>query len=124
MPKAVTLSLTGGFDDAAALDVELNSESDLRGHVRRIPVESPPGTLGGELPQLLVTLGSGGLATALASVIVVWLRQRTGSVSIRITRADGSGLELAAERVRKMDHDALRAQADQLFVMLWPEDGD
>jgi hypothetical protein len=119
----VTLSVTGGFDDAAALDAELDSEPDLRRHVRRVAADSPPGSLGGELPQLLVTLASGGLATALASVIVVWLRQRTGSITIRVTRADGSELELAAERVKKMDHETLRAQTDQLRALLWPEDG-
>jgi Effector Associated Constant Component 1 len=122
MPHAARLSVTGSFDDSAALHGELSTEPEFRGCVRRLPAEVPDGTLGGGLPDLLVTLGSSGLATALASVIVVWLRQRSGTVSIRVTRPDGGALVLTAKRVRALDRDAIKAQVDQLAALLRTED--
>jgi hypothetical protein len=119
MPHDVTLSVTGSFDDSAALHALLAADPDLRGYVRRQVTRVPDGALSGGLPEMLVALGSsGGIATALASVVVVWLRQRTGSVSIHIRRPDGSQLELTADRVRSMDGDGLRAQVDQLATLL------
>ena len=57
--------------------------------------------------------------TALASVVIAWLRRRTGSVAVRLTRPDGSLVELAADRVRALDGGA---QVDQLVAALWPAD--
>jgi hypothetical protein len=124
MAHDVTISITGGLDDSAALQALLAADPDLRGHVRRHVTPAPEGTLSGGVPELLMALGSsGGIATALASIVVVWLRQRTGSVSVRIKRHDGSELEVKAERVRDMDSDGLRAQVDQLAALLSAEPG-
>lgn len=49
---------------------------------------------------------------------MVWLRQRSGSVSVHITRPDGTQLELTAERVRALGSDELRAHVDQLTTQL------
>jgi Effector Associated Constant Component 1 len=118
MPHHVTLSVTGGLDDSAALGVLLDTDPDLRGLVRREAARVPEGVLSGGLPELVIALGSSGVATALASVLVVWLRQRSGSVSVHITRPDGTQLELTAERVRTLGSDELRAHVDQLTAQL------
>lgn len=118
MARNVTLSVAGSLDDSMALGALLDTDPDLRGHVRRAVAQVPEGVLSGGLPDLLIALGSSGVATALASVLMVWLRQRSGSVSVHITRPDGTQLELTAERVRALGSDELKAHVDQLTAQL------
>ena len=72
------------------------------------PVQRPPepGTLG-SVPQTLITALGPGSAAATASAIVAWLRYRTSDVVCRITREDGTPVELAAKRVRGIDTAAM-----------------
>ena len=114
MPQDVTLFVAGSLDDAVALGGLLDADPELRGRVRRVAAQVPEGALGSGLPELVIALGSSGVATALASVLMVWLRQRSGSVSLHITRPDGAHLELTAERVRTLGSDDLRALVDLL----------
>lgn len=118
MARNVTLSVAGSLDDSMALGALLDTDPDLRGHVRRAVAQVPEGVLSGGLPDLLIALGSSGVATALASVLMVWLRQRSGSVSVHITRPDGTQLELTAERVRALGSDELKAHVDELTAQL------
>ncbi|MFC9501368.1 hypothetical protein [Streptomyces sp. NPDC056982] len=131
MLDIVTLSVSGGATEATDLAVWLDEEDALRGLVRREAGPVPEGALGGELQQLAVGLTSGGVATALASVVVAWLRRRTGSVTVRISGRDGFELEVRADQVRNMDAEQLRAQVDQLVSAAWsdaarrePSEGD
>ena len=121
---AVTLATAGAGaardDSAAALAAWLEADDELRGYVRREPAPVPEGALGAELAQLVVSLGSSGAATAMAGVIIAWLRRRTGSVSVHLTRPDGSAVELTAERVRALDAAGVREQVDQLVAAVWP----
>ncbi|MCX4791606.1 hypothetical protein OG369_37600 [Streptomyces sp. NBC_01221] len=121
MLEIVTLSVSGGAAEAADLAAWLDEEDALRGRVRREVGPVPDGALGGELQQLVVGLTSGGVATAVASVIVAWLRRRTGSVTVRVSGRDGFELELRADQVRNMDAEQLRAQVDQLVSAAWPD---
>jgi hypothetical protein len=120
MPESLILSLTGSSDDATDLYTWLSGDSELRGRARLAPAAIPEGALGGDLTQLLVTLESGGMATAFASVLVAWIKRRAGSVSVKVTRPDGAKFELTAERVREIDAEALQRQAAQLAAMAWP----
>ncbi|MGW6753148.1 effector-associated constant component EACC1 [Streptomyces sp. NPDC055006] len=131
MLDIVTLSVSGGATESTDLAVWLDEEDALRGLVRREAGPVPEGALGGELQQLAVGLTSGGVATALASVVVAWLRRRTGSVTVRISGRDGFELEVRADQVRNMDAEQLRAQVDQLVSAAWsdaarrePSEGD
>ena len=123
---AVTLATTGtgavGGESTTALADWLEADEELRGHVRREAEPVPEGALGAELAQLVVSLGSSGAVTAMASVIIAWLRRRTGSVSVSLTRPDGSAVELTAERVRALDAAGVREQVDQLVAAVWPDD--
>ncbi|MFD7778828.1 hypothetical protein [Streptomyces sp. NPDC059753] len=121
MLDIVTLSVSGGAAEATDLAVWLDEEDALRGLVRREAGPVPEGALGGELQQLVVGLTSGGVATALASVIVAWLRRRTGSVTVRVSGRDGFELEVRADQVRNMDAEQLRAQVDQLVAAAWSD---
>ena len=121
---AVTLATAGadaaGDDSAAALAAWLEDDDELRGHVRREAAPVPTGALGAEVAQLVVSLGSSGAVTAMASVLIAWLRRRTGSVSVHMTRPDGSAVELTADRVRALDATGVREQVDQLVAAVWP----
>lgn len=121
MPELVALTVHG--DDPAELADWLTTDDALRGRVRRAAEPVPDGALGAELSQLVVSLGSGGVATAMASVVIAWLRRRAGSVTVRISRADGSSVTVRAEHVRGLDSVALRTQVDQVAHAAWP-DGD
>jgi hypothetical protein len=120
MPEPLILSLVGTSDDAINLDESLNLDSELRGRVRLAPAAAPEGTLGADLTQLLVTLESGGMATAFATVLVTWIKKRAGSVTAKITRPDGTSFELTAERVHGLKPDDLQKQVAQLAAMAWP----
>jgi hypothetical protein len=117
VPLVVTLA---AGEDIADLAAWLDAEDELRGHVRREPAAVPEGALGATIAQLALSLGSGSAVTAMASVIIAWLRRRTGTVSVTLTRPDGSSLELSADRVRALDAEALRAQVDQVVAAVWP----
>ena len=123
---AVTLATTGagagGGESATALADWLEADDELRGHVRREAAPVPEGALGTELAQVVVSLGSSGAVTAMASVIIAGLRRRTGSVSVHLTRPDGSSVKLTAERVRALDAAGVREQVDQLVAVVWPDD--
>ena len=119
MPLVVKLAADADTADLAAW---LEADDELRGHVRREPAPVPDGALGTTIAQLALSLGSGGAATAMASVVIAWLRRRTGSVAVRLTRPDGSAVELQAERVRALDAAGLQAQVDQLVTAVWPAD--
>jgi len=117
----VTLTADTADRDIADLGGWLDADDELRGCVRREPAPVRDGTLGGAVAQLVVSLGSGGAATALAGVIITWLRRRAGSVTVRLTRPDGSTVEMRAERVRALAAADLRAQVEQLAAVVWPE---
>jgi hypothetical protein len=91
---------------------------ELRGRVR--PLERPPapGTLGPVLDSLLVALGPGGVAGALATVVIAWIRHRQGEVTVEVTRPDGGSVKVSAANVRGMTPAQLRAQVDQVSRML------
>jgi Effector Associated Constant Component 1 len=120
MLESLVLSLTGTSDDATDLYTWLSRDGELRGHVRLAPAAVPEGALGADLTQLVVTLESGGMATAFASVLVAWIKRRAGTVSMKVTRPDGAEFELTAERVRVLDAEDLQKQAAQLAAIAWP----
>ncbi|MER5549640.1 hypothetical protein ABT072_46410 [Streptomyces sp. NPDC002589] len=117
----VRLSVSGGAAQTADLAAWLDEEDALRGRVRRVAGPVPDGALGGELQQLVVGLTSSGVTTAVASVVVAWLRRRTGSVSVRVSGRDGFELEVHADQVWNMDAEQLRAQVDRLVSAAWPD---
>jgi hypothetical protein len=120
MPGEMMLAVVDG--DAGELAAWLADEGELRGCVRRVPAPAPIGVLGTDLAQLVVSLTSGGAATALASAVIAWLKRRAGPVTVRVSR-DGSMIELSVSRVREMNAEDLQKQVDQLASMAWPGDG-
>ena len=113
-----------GADDLRSLRGWLAEESELKGSVQLVASELGAGKLGGLTDALIVAVGPGAGLTALASVTIAWLRSRAGSVSYKLTRKDGNSIEVSAERVRKLDSDAVKALIAQVGEVLQEADGD
>ncbi|WP_018348269.1 effector-associated constant component EACC1 [Longispora albida] len=108
-------------DDLHSLREWLVAEDLLRGRVRAVRPIPDPGTLGSVVETLAVMLGPGGVATAIASVLITWLRRRTGNVKVQVTAPDGSSMELSATNVRNVDAATLEKLTNQLSASLGNE---
>jgi Effector Associated Constant Component 1 len=77
-----------------------------------------PGEMGSLSDALVVAAGSGGAITALAGALVSWLHHRTTDVTVKITRPDGTALEVEGRRVRGVDAQQLSALIEDLAAGL------
>ncbi|MET8161817.1 hypothetical protein ABZT47_36135 [Sphaerisporangium sp. NPDC005289] len=97
----VQIAVTGE-ESVDALRRWLDDDPDLLGNVRAQGTPPGPGRLGA-LEVLVAAVGQGGIATALASALVAWLRRRVGDVEITVRRPDGGEITLTARNVRRLD---------------------
>ncbi|MFF9396757.1 effector-associated constant component EACC1 [Streptomyces griseoluteus] len=106
----VTLTAAGGqdADELRSLRTWLADVDELRGRVALVESPPVPGTLGPVLDALAVALGPGGVATALATAVFSWIRQRRGEVTVKISRPDGAAVEISAKRVQGVEGSSLR----------------
>lgn len=107
-----------GDDSAGELGslMEWLAEVDeLRGAVRPVHAPPPAGALGPVLEALDVLVGPGGVAAAVTTSLVAWLRHRAGSVRVRVRKPDGTTVTLDAEKVRGLSADDVHAQVEQLL---------
>jgi hypothetical protein len=74
--------------------------------------------MGSLTDALIVAAGSGGAITALAGVLVSWLRHRTSDLTVKITRPDGTTFEVVGSRVRGLDGAHLGAEIGRLAEQL------
>jgi hypothetical protein len=95
------------------LDVRsLSGPADLQ------QADPKPGEMGSLTDALVVAAGSGGAITAIAGALVSWLRHRTTDLTIKITRPDGSALEVDGKRVRGVDSEQLNVMIKDLAAQL------
>jgi hypothetical protein len=90
----------------------------LGGPVDLQQAEPKPGEMGSLTDALIVAAGSGGAITAIAGALVSWLRHRTTDLTIKITRPDGSSLEVDGKRVRGVDSEHLNVMIEDLAARL------
>jgi len=90
----------------------------LGGPVDLQQADPKPGELGSLTDALVVAAGSGGAITAIAGALVSWLRHRTTDLTIKITRPDGSALEVDGKRVRGVDSEQLNVMIEDLAAGL------
>lgn len=109
-------------DDATAamrsLEVWLAAHDELRGRVEPVMTAPQPGTMGSVADVLMVTVGPGGVATAVASVLISWIRRQRGTVSVSARRPDGAEITLTADHVRGLTTEEVRALVTQLEATL------
>ena len=116
----VRLTATGEDTTAAmrSLEAWLANHDELRGWVEPV-IEAPqPGTMGSIAEVLLVTVGQSGMATAVASVLISWIRRQSGTVSLRVTRPDGMKITVAADHVRGLTPEEIRSLVTHLGATL------
>jgi Effector Associated Constant Component 1 len=116
------IGLTVAGDDATAaarsLEAWLVGHDNLRGWVRPVMMAPRPGAMGSGAEMLLVTAGQAGMATAVASVLISWIRRQSGKVSVSITRPDGAKIVFTAEHVRGLTTEEVRSVVTQLETTL------
>jgi len=90
----------------------------LSGPVDLQQADPKPGEMGSLTDAVVVAAGSGGAITAIAGALVSWLRHRTTDLTIKITRPDGSALEVDGKRVRGVDSEQLNVLIEDLAAQL------
>ncbi|MGW3205602.1 effector-associated constant component EACC1 [Streptomyces sp. NPDC001135] len=109
-------------DELRSLRDWLVAEEELRGRVRLELPPPAPGALGSLVAALTVALGPGGVATAAASVLISWLRRRTGDISVKVVRPDGTSAEFSATHVLSLDAAEVQRITAELSRSLGPVD--
>lgn len=112
------LSVIGEDAHAAARSLHgwLAGREELRGRVRAVAAAPPPGAMG-QVPDLVLTLGSG-VASATASVLISWIRRRVGKVSVTARRSAGAEITLTARHVRGLTQQEIGLLVDRLAEAL------
>lgn len=116
----VTFGVSGGreTDGPGSLREWMQADGELGGRARVVHAPVEEGTLGSLADVLAVTLGPGGVATAVASAAIAWIRRRVGDVTVKVTRPDGASLSLSSQNVRGVDETAVRALIAQTAAWL------
>ncbi|SCD80496.1 hypothetical protein GA0115249_10972 [Streptomyces sp. PpalLS-921] len=68
--------------------------------------------------MLTVALAPGGVSAVLASAAIAWMRHRTGEVVCKLTKPDGTSVEVSAQRVRGSDLTEVRDLVTELTQLL------
>jgi hypothetical protein len=114
----LTVTVAGTADEFRSLFSWLTGEDELRGRFRLAGSSVPSGVMGPLTESLVVTLGPGGVSTALATALVTWLRHRTSDVTIKTQAPDGRAIEVSAKRVHGMNSTQVHEFAAGLAGML------
>lgn len=117
-------------DDAAtvsaatrSLETWLVGRDELRGRVRPLVEVPRPGEMGSVPDVLMVSLGHGGAATAVASVLISWIRHQRAKVSVTAKRSDGAEVTVSADHVRGLTAEQISPLVTQLAQALNGDDG-
>lgn len=118
--REVTVCVFG--DDAAgelrSLLHWLDGDDALRGRGRVAGGPPPPGAMGAGIETLVLVLAPGGLVTACATVLIAWIRSRSGSVSIEVSRPDGARMRLDAKTTSQIPHERIDELTARMSALL------
>ncbi|WP_280346066.1 effector-associated constant component EACC1 [Nocardia abscessus] len=110
----LTIRMDGSSDDLFQLLEWFNDNDDLRGRVSLPKRRIRPGEMGGLSDVLVVALGAGGVATALARSLTTWLTIRRSKITLTLSATTGE-ITLNAERVTMPDvTQAVQTMLEQL----------
>jgi Effector Associated Constant Component 1 len=110
-------------DEIEDLDSWLRGEPELAGRVRSAHAAPRPGEMGTITDALIVAVGAQGALTALAGSLRAWFAQpRRSKVSIKLTAADGTVVEIDADRVRTPDLERVLARSLEASTRPKPEE--
>lgn len=103
---------------ARSLEAWLVGRDELRGRVRPVVAAPRPGEMGSVSDVLVVALGHGGAATAVASVLISWVRRQRGKVSVTAKRSDGAEITVSADHVRGLTAEQISPLVNQVAAAL------
>ncbi|WP_230859051.1 effector-associated constant component EACC1 [Actinoplanes aureus] len=113
----VKLLVDGGGDQPGVLEKELSayldSQQQLRGRVHLTTERRQTSGMTQSIITIIVELGPAAVG-GLAGALVTWIRYRTSNTRLTVHRPDGSRIELAAQRVRRLDPDQITELVKQL----------
>jgi hypothetical protein len=101
-------------DDLRSLRAWLVESTDLRGRIQFDTREPAPGELAGGAVEALIAV----LAPGVLAGVVSWIRHRSSDIAVKITRADGTCVELSGSRLRRLAASELAAEIERLDRML------
>ncbi|MFF2554387.1 hypothetical protein ACFVUS_25530 [Nocardia sp. NPDC058058] len=116
----LTLAVDGldSGDEARSLYGWLIEDDAISGGVRFASDPPRRNELGAFGDTVIVALSQGGLATALASVLITWIRHRSSAVTVKIKRPDGTEFEIDSIRVRSLPASEIASVAERLAQSL------
>jgi hypothetical protein len=113
----VSLDGSENTEILVALRMALSGEEALRGRTSMVSAPPEPGTLGGGLTAIAVQLGPAAI-TAFTTVLVAWIRQRSGRVKLLVTNRDGLRIEVDAEKFQARDAATLHQMTAELAARM------
>jgi hypothetical protein len=116
----ITVDGSGSPDALRDLREWLGHEPELRGRVTPVQPTVEPGSLGPVLEALLVAIAPGGVAAALVTGIVAWIRQRHSDLAVHIEYPGGTKINIDAHRVRGLTGADLSAEIAHLTATVRP----
>ncbi|MET9383697.1 hypothetical protein ABZY09_22170 [Streptomyces sp. NPDC002928] len=122
MSETVRIEIRGGVpsDLLRSIHAALTHEPQWRGRVSFVEAPQQPEGLGGLIEALAVALAPGGAAAVLVGAVVSWVRrQSVGDVVCRLSRPDGTSVEVSAPLARSLrGADEVRALVEDLTRQL------
>ncbi|MEU2258254.1 hypothetical protein ABZ540_34370 [Nocardia xishanensis] len=103
MPEAkgqLTIRTHGSADDLFQLLEWFNDDDELRGRVSLPPNRIPPGQMGDLYDVLVVAVGAGGIAPALARSLTAWFTVRRSDIAVTVKIDDHTEITLDAKRIK------------------------
>lgn len=111
----LTIHTDGDSDDLFQLFEWLNDNDDLRGRVNLPSNRIEPGQMGDLASVLVVALGAGGIATALAQSLTTWFTVRRSDIAVTLKTDTDTEITLDAKRVKTPEvTQALQTMVEQL----------
>jgi hypothetical protein len=115
---SVQVSGDGAPGELRSLAEWLSGEDMLQGRIRLAGAAPQDGMMGAAIEYLAVALGPGGISTAFAAVLIAWIRSRSSSISVALSRPDGATMRLEARNVRELPAGRIDELADRVSSML------
>ncbi|MEU4341490.1 hypothetical protein AB0H00_09500 [Nocardia sp. NPDC023852] len=96
----LTIRVDGDADELFQLLEWFNDDDELRGRVSLPSNQIRPGQMGDLYDVLVVAVGAGGIAPALARSLTSWFTVRRSDISITVKRDDQTEITLDAKRIK------------------------
>ncbi|MCU1648303.1 MAG: hypothetical protein JWN03_8578 [Nocardia sp.] len=103
MPEAkgqLTIQTNGSADDLFQLLEWFNDDDELRGQVSLPPTRIRPGQMGDLYDVLVVAVGAGGIAPALARSLTAWFTVRRSDIAVTLKIDGHTEITIDAKRIK------------------------